>query len=56
MKKENKTEEPYEDVPWALKPIEGVKCRDCIETTINGKRVCNWNGCPYDLSGDDGMY
>jgi len=49
-------ETPIEDAPWALKKKEGVRCKQCGDTSLKDKRDCMQNGCPYDLSGDDGMY
>lgn len=59
MDVETKTETVYEDKPWALQPLEGVSCpcivKRCNATTIEQKQNCMWNGCPYDVEGDDGF-
>lgn len=49
-------EEPYEDAPWALNKVEGVKCTYCGDRSLKDKDDCMQNGWPYHLDGDDGMY
>lgn len=53
-------ENPRHNQPWALLPIDNVKCecvvRPCDNTTIKQKSSCNWIGCPYDVTGDDGYF
>ena len=56
----DKKEAAYKKAPWALIPKDNVKCplkyADCNETMRTNKFKCNYNGCPYDISGNDGMF
>jgi hypothetical protein len=53
-------EQTHPRFPWALVPVEGVKCPavmfNCTDREVAEKIKCNHNGCPYDLDGDDGMF
>ena len=55
----NNEEKPFPKYPLVLIPKDDVKCpltfANCGETSRREKQICNYNGCPYDITGDDGM-
>lgn len=45
-------EKVNEKAPWRLVPVEGIRCSECREPSVECKRECNYAACPYSNDGE----